>query len=72
MPELKSYDYIGIQEQLNRILGTDIPETHTKSIEYILYGLENEHRMHWIDDALHEDGLTSTSTIFDTYNINLY
>ena len=70
MSKLQTYNYESIMEQLNKIETTD--QTHQAAISDILYGLENEHRMHWIDDALSEDGLPSTETIFNHYNINPY
>ena len=63
------YNYDKIQEQLNKVEPTN--EAHRDAITQILYGLENEHRMHWIDDDLTDMGLPSTNTIFTYYNIEL-
>jgi hypothetical protein len=64
---LPTFDYSLIERQLNVIETED--QSHIDAIEIILNGLENEHRMHWIDTELFEQGLPSTETIFSHYNI---
>ena len=65
-----NYNYDSIMDQLNKV-ETD-NKAHRDAIEQILYGLENEHRVHWIDDDLANMGLPSFRTITEYYHISLY
>jgi hypothetical protein len=70
-PEIKQFNYKAIHDQLDALDG-ELNPMHDDAIEIILHGIDNEHRMHWIDDELAEKGLPSTTTIFEVYHINLY
>jgi hypothetical protein len=64
---LKTYDYIGILEQLYNI---EPEERHKNAINTIIHGLENYERFHWINDALEMSGDQNIETILDYYKIN--
>jgi N-acetylglucosamine-6-phosphate deacetylase len=70
MKSLPTYNYPKLINQLSQI--TPINHQHELAIEQILYGLENDHRFHWINDALADDGLPSIETILNYYEITTH
>ena len=67
MSHIKTYNYPKLIKSLNAITTTN--QSHESAIAQIIYGLENQHRVHWINDALTEDGLPTVYTILDFYHI---
>jgi hypothetical protein len=69
---LQEFNYESILKQLDQVLETDISPGIRESIEILQEGLEDNKRMHWIDDDLTSMGLTSSTGIFTLFNINPY
>lgn len=64
-----TYNYRAIINQLINALPKH-PE-HANAIRDFIYYLENNYRMHWIDDALLEDYSETTETLTLKLNITL-
>lgn len=63
------YNYEAIIAQLQNCKPAD--SIQESAIGDFIYFLENNHRMHWIDDALMEDYSETTKTLASKLNITL-
>lgn len=66
---LQTYDYQAIIDQLVKAR-PNFPD-YTEAIDDFIYYLENDYRMHWIDDALMEDHQECVETLAAKLHITL-
>lgn len=69
---LKDYDYDSIIAQLRAIPEENYRPRHKEMIEIIIHGLENQWRIHWINDKLWENHYSNLASIFIYHNIKPY
>ena len=68
MTKLSSYDYDAMEQGIEDLLnGHNLPDRDEQDLTQILYGIENNHRMHWI-----EDDVPGAVQLLEKYNLIIY